>query len=165
MNTLDKFRQWWQSRELREQRMLAVMFAAITAFALWFGVIAPLQHTRDAARDRHDRAVADLREVARGVDTIRALQAQWPAASPDDDFADTIVGAAAAAKVPVSRQRIDDAGVLEVGIDAVDAPALLGWLDGLVQQHGIAPSALDITERNGRLQVEVAFRPAAAKMQ
>lgn len=158
MNTFDKLRHWWQSRELREQRMLAVMFAAIAAFALWFGVVAPLRHARDAARDRHDRAVAELREVTRGVEAIRALQAQRPAASSADDFARAILDAAAAAQVPVSRQRIDESGVLEVGIDAVDAPALLGWLDGLVRQHGIAPLALDITERNGRLQVQASFR-------
>ena len=158
MSTFDKFRHWWQSREPREQQMLAVMFAALGAFALWFGVIAPLQHARDAARDRHDLAVADLREVTRSVDAIRTLQAQRPAASVPDDFARAILDAAAAAQVPVSRQRIDEAGVLEVGIDAVDASVLLAWLDGLVQQHGIAPLAIDITERNGRLQVQASFR-------
>ncbi|MGY0557272.1 MULTISPECIES: type II secretion system protein GspM [unclassified Lysobacter] len=158
MSTFDKLRHGWQSRELREQRMLAVMFVAIAAFALWFGVVAPLRHVRDAARDRVDRATADLREVTRGVTAIRTLQAQRPAASAPDDFASAILDAAAAAQVPVSRQRIDEAGVLEVGIDAVDAPALLGWLDGLVEQHGIAPMAVDIAERNGRLQVQARFR-------
>lgn len=159
MSAFDNLRHWWQSREPREQRMLAVMFAAIAAFALWFGVVAPLQRACDAAQDRHDRAVEDLREVGRGVDAITALQARRPTGSTGGNFAATILDAAAAAQVPVSRQRIDDAGVLEVGIDAIGAPALLGWLDGLGRQHGIAPMTLDITERNGSLQVQASFRP------
>lgn len=159
MSTFDHLRHWWRSREPREQRMLAVMFAAIAAFALWLGVVAPLQRARDAARERHDRTVEDLREVERGVDAITALQARGPTASTGGNFAGTILDTAAAAQVPVSRQRIDDAGVLEVGIDAVGAPALLGWLDGLGRQYGIAPMTLEITERNGSLQVQASFRP------
>ncbi|MGH8084939.1 MAG: type II secretion system protein GspM [Lysobacter sp.] len=158
MSALERFRHWWQSRELREQRMLAVMFAALAAFLLWFGVVAPLQRARDAARDRHHRAAADLREVVQGVDTITALQARNPGMSTADAFASAVLDTAASAQVPISRQRIDDAGVLQVGIDAVDAPTLLGWLDYLRHQHGIVPLAVDITERNGRLQVQASFR-------
>lgn len=158
MNIFKKPRHWWQSRERREQRMLAVMFAALAAFVLWFAVVAPLQRVRDAARDRHHGAAADLREVVHGVDTITALQARNPGMSTADAFASAVLDTAAAARVPVSRQRIDDAGVLQVGIDAVEAPALLGWLDHLRHQHGIAPLALDISERNGRLQVQASFR-------
>lgn len=159
MSTIDNLRQWWRSRELREQRMLAVMFVAVAAFALWFGVVAPLQHMRDAARDRHDSAAADLHEVTQAVDTITALQARNPGLpTTGDAFARAILDAAASAQVPVSRQRTGDAGMLEIGIDAVAAPALLGWLDALIQQHGIAPQGLDISERNGSLQVQASFR-------
>ena len=158
MNRSDRLRHWWQAREPREQRMLALMCAAIGAFALWFGVVAPLRQWRDAARDRHQRAAADLGEVVRGIDTITALQARDPAMSTDAAFASAILDSAATAQVPVSRQRLDDAGVFEVGIDAVGAPALLGWLDRLRHEHGIAPLTLDIRERSGSLQVEVRFR-------
>jgi len=64
--------------------------------------------------------------------------------------------------VPVARQRNDDAGTLQIGIDAVAAPALLGWLDGLRQRHGIAPATLDITEHNGALRVQAGFAPPAS---
>ncbi|MGQ4658968.1 type II secretion system protein GspM [Lysobacter sp. F6437] len=158
MSTIDNLRQWWQSRELREQRMLAMMFVAVAAFALWFGVVAPLQHMRDAARDRRDSAAADLQEVTQAVDAITALQARNPGLPTGDAFTSAILDTAASTQVPVSRQRTGDAGMLEIGIDAVAAPALLGWLDALIQQHGIAPQALDISERNGSLQVQASFR-------
>lgn len=153
------FQRWWQSREPREQTLLAVMIVALVAFVLWLGVFL-LQRTATAAQTRYDRAAADLIEVESSVREIDALLAQRPPIPAGDAFAATILGAAAASDVPVSRQRIDDAGILTVGIDATDAPALLGWLDDLRRQHGIAPHTLDIGKRNGRLRVEVAFRPA-----
>ena len=160
MNAADRLFHWWQAREPREQRMLAVMCAAIGAFVVWFGVVAPLREVRDAAGERHRRAAADLREISHGVDTITALQARNPAIPTVDAFASVILDTAATAQVPISRQRIDDAGVLVVGIDAVAAPALLGWLDRLGHEHGIAPLALEISERNGDLQVQARFRPS-----
>lgn len=160
MNRGNRLHQWWQAREPREQWMLAVMCAAMGTFALWFGVVAPLWQWRDAARDRHERAAADLGEIVHGIDTITALQARNPAMTTADAFASAILDSAATARVPVSRQRIDGAGVLEVGIDAVDAPALLGWLDRLRHEHGIAPLMLEISERNGSLQVQARFRPS-----
>lgn len=153
------FQRWWQSREPRERTMLAAMIALV-AFVLWLGVFL-LQRTASAAQIRYDRAAADLIEVESGVRQIDVLLAQRPPNPAGDAFTATILDAAAANDVPVSRQRIDDAGILTVGIDATDAPALIGWLDELRQQHGIAPHTLDIGKRNGRLRVEVAFRPAA----
>lgn len=159
--TLSKIGAWWQALAPRERAMLGAMFIAIGAFALWLGAIRPLQHARDAAIDRYDRAAADLQEVRAAVDAIAKLRTQRPTPPPGDAFADTILEAAAAARVPVARQRGDDAGGLEIGIDAVAAPALLGWLEGLRQRHGIAPSMLDITEYNGQLRVQARFAAPA----
>lgn len=157
--TFDKPRRWWQSRQPREQLMLAVMSVAIGIFLLWSGAIVPLRHAHDAAMVHYDRAVTDLRETEHAVAMIAALQAQRPAPPASDAFASTIVEAATATQVPITRQRTDDAGVFTLGIDAVDTPALLAWLEGLHRQHGIAPSTLDISERNGRLQVQASFSP------
>ena len=152
-------RSWWQALAPRERAMLGVMLVAIAAFALWLGAIRPLQQARDAASQHYDRAAADLREVAMAVETMASLQAQRPSPPAGEAFARTILDAAATAHVPVARQRSDDAGVLEVGIDAVSAPVLFGWLDGLRQRHGIAPTVLDVTERNGELRVQARFTP------
>lgn len=155
---LEPARRWWQEREPRERRMLGLMFAAIGGFVLWVGVVMPLQRVRDEALANRDRAANELREVVAAIGRIEALQSRQPATPTGDAFARTILDAAVAAEVPVSRQRLDDAGILTVGIDAVAAPALLGWLGGLQREHGIAPTTLDIAERNGRLQVQVGFR-------
>src|SRR5690606_21153038 len=66
---------------------------------------------------------------------------------------------ATAAGVALSRQQERD-GLFIAGIDAVQAPALLAWLDALARR-GVAPVALDVGERDGHLYAEVAFvRPA-----
>lgn len=158
MSRFERFRQGWQAREPRERRMLAVMFAALGAFGCWYAVIAPLQRAEAAAQARYQRAAADLVEVQSTVRDIQALEAGRPAAT-NDTWADTVLETAAAAQVPISRQRTGDQGALTVGIDAVGAPALFAWFDVLRQQHGITPHALDVGERNGQLRVEMSFQP------
>lgn len=162
MSALSAFVPWWQALAPRERAMLGMMSVAIVAFALWLGAVRPLQHARDAAMQRHDRAAAGLQEVIAATDAIQALQARQPAPPAGDAFARTILDAAAAAHVPVARQRGNDTGGLEIGIDAVAAPALFGWLEALRHRHGIAPALLDVTERNGELRVQASFAAPAS---
>lgn len=151
---------WWQTRAPRERLMLGMMAAAIAAFAVWLGVLRPLQAWTDATRERHARAAADLDNVEAAVGDIHAVENERRAPPAGDEFRRAILDAAAAARVPVARQRTDGP-TLVVGIDAVTAPALFSWLDRLRTAHGLAPASLEIDKRNGALRVEVAFREAA----
>jgi general secretion pathway protein M len=151
---------WWQTRAPRERLMLGVMAAAIAAFALWLGVLRPLQAWTDAARERHARAAVDLDHVEAAVRDIHAAEKERPAQPAGDEFRRAILDAAASVQVPVARQRTDGAALV-VGIDAVTAPALFSWLDHLRAAHGLAPASLEIDKRNGALRVEAAFRPTA----
>lgn len=151
---------WWQARERRERAMLGVMVAAVLGFAAWYGVAMPLQRAQQRAGDQLREATADLAEVRAAVDRIRELQAARPSPDPQA-VARQILDSAAAGSVPVSRQRVDDAGRLTVGIDAVAAPTLFAWLDTLHATHGTAPSALDIGKQGGTLRVEAVFDTAS----
>lgn len=152
---------WWQARDGRERAMLAVMLAMLAGFALWYGVFAPLRHLRDAAQARYDRAVSELRVVEATAAEIRALQQRSgpPAggAAGDQALAKQVLDSASAAGIPVSRQRVDADGALQVDIDAVAAPALLAWLEALRRDHALAPTAVSISRANGALRVELAF--------
>lgn len=152
--------EWWDARAPRERLMLAAMLLAVLAFALWLGAWRPLRAAADAARDHRMRAAAVLAEVRAGVAAIADLQAQGPAPLATDALAGAVLRTAAAERVPISRQRTDDAGVLTVGIDAVQATALFGWLDALKRQHGLAPIQLEVEERNGQLVAQAHFRPS-----
>ncbi|KGM56515.1 hypothetical protein N799_03620 [Lysobacter arseniciresistens ZS79] len=152
-----RFRDRWDTFAPRERAMLALMAVAVAAFVLWLGVLRPLQARADAAVRDHRRAAADHAELAAAIRAIRELQADRPAITTGDAFTRAVLESATAAQVPVTRQR-SDAGLLVIGIDAVAAPALFGWLDGLRNRHGIAPASLDIGKRNGSLRAEVAFQ-------
>ena len=45
-------------------------------------------------------------------------------------------------------------------MDAVAAGTLFNWLDGLRLAHGVAPVAVDVERREGRLRAELRFAPA-----
>lgn len=153
---------WWQAREPRERWMVAVMLAAVAVFVSWYGIIAPLRQARDDARARHAAAVAAAREVEQALAHVEASAARLPPAPAGDAFATTVVDSAGAAGVAVSRQDEGSDGVLVIAIDAVDAPTLFGWIDALRREHGIAPLALQVDKRGGRLRAELRFAPPPA---
>ncbi|WP_407352266.1 type II secretion system protein GspM [Luteimonas sp. R10] len=153
---------WWRAREPRERRMVAVMLAAVAAFVLWYGIVAPLRQVRDDARARHAEAVAAAGEIERALAHVEASSARLPPAPAGDAFATTVVDSAGAAGVAVSRQDDGGDGVLVIAIDAVDAPALFGWIDALRREHGIAPLALQVDKHGGRLRAELRFAPPPA---
>ena len=157
-----RVRESWASLAPRERTMLAVMALAIAAFVLWLGIVRPLQDFAGDATQRAQRAAGDLREVQARVRDIRAMEANRPAPPSGERFAPAIMDAAAVGQVAIARQRIGDGGVLEVGIDAVAAPALFGWLEALRTGHSITPASLEVRERNGALQAEVSFNPPVA---
>jgi general secretion pathway protein M len=150
---------WCGARAPRERIMLAAMLLAVLAFVLWLGAWRPLQAAADAAREHRMRATAALAEVRAGVAAIADLQARQPAPLTTDALANAVLRTAAAERVPISRQRTDEAGVFTVGIDAVQATILFGWLDTLKRQHGLAPIRLEVEERNGQLVAEAHFQP------
>lgn len=147
----------WQARQPRERVMLAVMAGAIAAFLYWYGGVVPLRKLADGAQSQYDRAATRLAVVRDNLAAIRTAREAVPGAPVGAAHAATILDTAQAAAVSVSRQRARGDSGLAIGIDAVDASALFRWLDTLRTVHGIAPDALDVGRRDGRLHAEVAF--------
>ncbi|MDQ3206720.1 MAG: type II secretion system protein M [Pseudomonadota bacterium] len=151
---------WWQARDRRERAMVSVMLAMLAGFVLWYALVAPLREARAAARSEYDRAEAELVVVEAAVRRIAWLQQQHPPAPADEDLPGLILDSAEAEGVAISRQRNGQDGALELEIDAVAAPALLGWLDSMRRQQRIAPSQVTIDKANGQLRVQLRFPPA-----
>lgn len=162
MSARARLADWWAARAPRERIMLIAMLLALAAFALWLGAWRPLRMAAEAAQERRVRATTALAEVRAEVAAIADLQRRHPPAATAEALAQTVLRTAAAERVPISRQRMDDAGMLTVGIDAVAAPALFAWLDALARQHGLAPVQLEAEERNGELAAEVGFATVPA---
>ncbi|MCE7033199.1 type II secretion system protein M [Lysobacter sp. GX 14042] len=148
--------EWWRARAPRERLMLSVMFLAVSAFVGWFAVLAPLGRLADDAAGRHAAATALLAEVRAARAELAAFAAARPQHDPGTPFDALLARTAGGAGVAVSSQR-RDGDRLTVGIDAVAAPVLIGWLDALSRQYGVAPTAMEVGERNGSLHAELAF--------
>jgi general secretion pathway protein M len=154
MRTLQSIHAWWQARDARERRMLAIMSVMVATFVYWYGLLTPLQMLRERARSGYDHAAAELIVVTSQADEIQARQARQAEATLS---AGQLIESAGKAGVSISRQRSDDRGALVIGIEAVDAATLFRWLESLRQSRGTAPSGLEIEKKNGQLQAEVSF--------
>ncbi|MGY0561432.1 type II secretion system protein GspM [Luteimonas sp. A277] len=152
---------WWHGRARREQWMLSLMCAAIAVFIGWYGVLAPLLVARDRAAERHASAIQDRVEIEQTLARVAAASQDRPAPPPVDRFHALVADSAGAAGIGLERQEPSPDGGVEVGIDAVPANALFAWLDTLRLEHGIAPEAVDIERREGRLRARLRFGPPA----
>lgn len=156
MSAFARIGPWWWGRNPRERVMLAVMCVAIAAFAAWYALFAPLRHLRDASQAAYDRSVFDLRQ-AQASASLHALQMRDRPRLDPDQSSRVVLQVAEAAGVAVSRRRIDPDGNLVLGLDAVAAPALFGWLDTLQHDHGLAVHSLQVERTGATVRAEVAF--------
>lgn len=161
--TTIRFKQWWGSRNARERAMLVAMCIALAAFAWWYGLLMPLRLWREHARTRYDHAAAAWQATRANATAIAALVAAQP--RNRETLAATVLDSAREAGIAVSRQRSDAQGRFVVDIDAVDAVQLQAWLDALQSKQRIAPQAVAIGKRDGRLHAELGFAAAAVASQ
>lgn len=150
---------WWHARAPRERWMLAVMCAAIAAFVAWYALLAPLQALRQRAADRHAAAVMDMAEIERGLEAIAAAEANGAARVPPAALHQLVTDSAGAAGINFDRREVAADGGLEITVDAVAAATLFNWLDGLRLEHAVAPMAVDVERREGRLRAQLRFAP------
>ncbi|APO96439.1 type II secretion system protein GspM [Xanthomonas vesicatoria] len=147
MSTLQRMPVWWKTRAPRERIMLSVMVIAIAAFIGWYALLTPLRHWRSSAQARYDHAAQALliARAAQPGGTVAAI----PLAR--------ITQSARDATITITRQQRSPTGTLAVQIDTVTSPVLFAWLEQLRQRDGLTPSALEITRRDGQLQVRCTF--------
>ena len=151
---------WWHGLAPRERAMLAVMALMLAAFAWWYGLLLPLRALRDAAAERHDRAVATLREVEAVVSAPGGAAALAPPPS-GAALPRLVLDSARAAGLSPSRPRSVPGGAFVLEFEGVDPPALFGWLGVLATDHGLAPSSLRVLRADGALRAEAGFGGAA----
>ena len=155
---MTRVRQWWQARNRREQRMLAVMLVAIAAFVYAFGMWRPLSRLRDGARARYLlAAAAHLRNDA----ALRSLAGAVATPAGDHEARlQRLRDSAARAGIEISRHGGDAAGGPSVTIARVTPAQLWGWLDRLREDDALVPLTLHVERRDGALEAQLQFPPA-----
>ena len=139
---------WWSLRTTREQRMLLVMFAALAAALIWFGVVRPLGDALAEARARHARAITAEAEARGRADAIAALARARP---PRLDIPVRVFvpeTAAASGFTVQSADAFEPDGV-SIVIGSARPAAFFTWLSGL-QSRGLVVEALSATPNPDR---------------
>jgi general secretion pathway protein M len=128
----------WDALAPRERLLVATGAAVLLAVALWVGVWEPLDRHRDALAERAaaNQALADW--LAGLEQRMPSGIAETPAASFDGRSPLAVVDQSArAAGLAGALQRIEpgSSGEIRVTLERAEFPALMRWLDGLVEQR------------------------------
>lgn len=128
----------WQRFTVREQALLLVGGLLALMCAGWFGLVQPTLDWRERARLAYVGAAGDYQIITDGVARLTALNSA-EANAPDarEPVRSVVAGSASRAGIVLSRVLPDEAGRLNVWIDATDGGQLMGWLETLSGDHGI----------------------------
>lgn len=122
-------RAWFDSRSLRERRLILAMLGLAAVTLVWAGVLRPLGDALASARERHADAVVRLAEAETRAgqvrDTVHA--GARPLAGP---LADTVRARADQAGFPIESLEPAGPDQVRVVIPSARAGALTAWLAG-----------------------------------
>lgn len=152
---------WFNTRSLREKRLLLIMVALLALTVIWYGLIRPLGDALSTERQRHADAVIRLGQTQTRVDAIRAIGRQR-AAPLTGGLADTVRARATDAGFVIAALDEDGPGRVRVTIAGARPAALVPWLARL-EAAGILVDAATLTDKGDRtVGVQLTLKARAA---
>jgi len=141
-------RAWFQSRSLRERRLILAMLALAALTLVWGAIIRPLGDALSAARERHADAVVRLATTEAAVDTLRQIGARRtrPLSGTLPDVVRAAANEAGFALASLDQQAPDR---VHVGIQSARAGVLVGWLARL-ERAGVLVDNARLTDNGDR---------------
>lgn len=151
------FHNWWQTRTLREQRLLLAMSGLALVVLVWLLVIRPLNDSLAAAKERHTAAVLALADIRAEAAAIRSAQ-QGPPASLGAPVETVLSQAASEAGFSITRIDPIGSGQATLVMETVRPQAFFGWV-AQMESRGLIVDRLSATTNSDRtLAVQVTFR-------
>jgi len=141
-------RVWFDTRSLREKRLILAMLALAALTLVWAGIIRPVGDGLSSARERHRDAVVRLANTQAAVDTLRRIQAQRTRPLTGT-LADTVRAAANEAGFALASLDEQAPDRVHVGIQSARAGALVGWLARL-ERSGVLVDNARLTDNGDR---------------
>lgn len=120
-------RAWFDSRSVRERRLILVMLALGALTLIWAGVIRPLNDALASARTRHADAVVRLGETQARLDAVRVAQVRRSASS-HIPLADDVRARAAEAGFTLTSVEPDGTDRVRVAVQSARPGALTAFL-------------------------------------
>jgi general secretion pathway protein M len=147
---------WFAALTMRERTLVGLAAGLVAVLAVWFGVIAPLARTGDAAQARDVAAVADSDRLLATLHALDAAPRRTPRAQPlDRAVSDT------AAQAGIALQTVQpQADGVQVTLTGARGAALFGWIDTLAGSGVVVRQASVIPAPDGTLAVSLTLRRA-----
>lgn len=120
-------RAWFDSRSVRERRLILVMLGLGALTLIWAGVIRPLNDALASARTRHADAVIRLGETQARLEAVRVAQVRRSASSPIP-LADDVRARAAEAGFTLTSVEPDGTDRVRVAVQSARPGALTAFL-------------------------------------
>lgn len=124
MSVLSNLWSWWNSRALRERRMLMLMGVMVIMVGGWLGVVRPLQAWQVDQARAHERAAQDLRPLQTAL-THSAV------ARPQDFDLQTLMQQSATEQGVQPVLAMSEGGSLGFRVDRASTAQAFGWLAAL----------------------------------
>lgn len=134
---------WFDSRSLRERRMLLAMAAMIVLTVIWFGIFLPVSDGLFSSRTRLNDAVARLGEAQAERDSIADLARNRPQPIPGA-LADYLRQSAGDAGFALSNVEPQSDDRVRIAIPTARPGALFAWLADL-EKAGVIVSTIDVS--------------------
>ena len=148
------WRDWWNAREPRERRVLAIGGAAAAVLLVWALVWHPLSRARADLRLRVAAQQADLAEMR--VQAVRAqqLRGQGARAKVERQGKSLLALADATARsggLGDALKRVEPAGAktVKVAFESARFDALVGWIEALAAGYGVEAVELSVDRADG----------------
>lgn len=155
---IDRLKQYWRLRSVREQRLLLAMLALFAITFVWLGLVRPLGDRLAAARERHAQAVLALAAARGQADAIASLQ-RGPAPPPGMAVGQIVQRAAADAGFTAAMVTPDGLVRAAVAIPAVRPQAFFGWVAELERRYGLVIDRMNVrTNSDATLGVDLTVR-------
>ncbi|WP_277979386.1 type II secretion system protein GspM [Sphingomonas phyllosphaerae] len=136
-------RAWFESRSLRERRLIAVMAVLLIVTLVWAAVILPVRNGLSSSRARYTDAVVRLGAAQSGLAQVKGLQRRG-ATALGGSLADVVRARADAAGLALASLDVVAPDQVRTSITSARAGALMRWVAGL-EQEGILIDSLSVT--------------------
>lgn len=158
---MNALRDWYQSREQREQRILLVGAFAVPLILLAFGLLTLQRHVTEAeARVAQKRQ--DLAWLQTTVPQLLAQQQRFGGAAPrNESLLVTVERVARECGITLSGSEAGgSSGTLRVRADKASFDSVALWLGQLTQRYGLSidNASIDATDADGLVNANLVLR-------
>ena len=140
---------WYRQREVREQRALLALGAALVVALFWWLVWHPLYEGREQARNHYIRSAQTLSWIQDNASVVRGTQQQASSApSTDEGWTSRISSSASAHNLSLKGFTPEGDGAIRVMLEDQSFAHVMAWLQTLRSEQGVRPASIEISRGN-----------------